>query len=52
MQIAFTWQMFWKTAIEVHSPDEVSADMQVLRWAVYKARARLLPEFQKEMEGI
>ena len=38
-----TWQMFWRTAVEGCDPATVAADLNVSRWTVYKARARVLP---------
>ena len=47
-----TWKMFWETAVEHRSPDDVAAEMGVSRWAVYKARARVLARLRRDLEGL
>ena len=47
-----SWQMFWQSAIEEREPADVAAEMDVSRWAVYKARARVLQRLRQEMEGL
>lgn len=47
-----SWKMFWETAIEGRDPAHVAEEMGVSRWAVYKARARVLQRLQAEMKGM
>ncbi|MFK8110917.1 MAG: RNA polymerase sigma factor [Rubripirellula sp.] len=47
-----SWQMFWETAVQGRDPSHVAEEMGVSRWAVYKARARVLQRLQQKMEGI
>lgn len=47
-----TWQMFWETAVLGRDPNDVAAEMSVSRWAVYKARARVLNRLRGELEGL
>ena len=37
-----SWRMFWETAVVGREPVDVAQEMGVTRWAVYKARARVL----------
>lgn len=45
-----TWQMFWRTAVEGCDPATVADDLNVSRWTVYKARARVLQRLRKELK--
>ncbi len=47
-----SWRMFWETAVEGREPAAVADEMGVSRWAVYKARARVLQRLQQEMQGL
>ncbi len=47
-----SWRMFWETAVEGREPAAVADEMGVSRWAVYKARARVLHRLQQEMQGL
>ncbi len=47
-----SWKMFWETTIELREPSEVAEEMGVTRWAVYKARARVLQRLKQEMQGL
>jgi RNA polymerase sigma-70 factor (ECF subfamily) len=47
-----SWRMFWETTIEGRDPSDVADEMGVSRWAVYKARARVLKRLQTEMHGL
>ncbi|TWU42130.1 RNA polymerase sigma factor CnrH [Novipirellula artificiosorum] len=47
-----SWKMFWETTIEGREPIDVAEEMGVSKWAVYKARARVLQRLQEEMEGL
>ncbi|MCM2370487.1 RNA polymerase sigma factor [Aporhodopirellula aestuarii] len=46
-----TWQMFWRTAVDGCDPGDVADEMNVSRWTVYKARARVLQRLREEMCG-
>lgn len=47
-----TWRMFWETAVIGRDPAGVAEEMGVSKWAVYKARARVLQRLQHEMKGL
>lgn len=47
-----TWRMFWETAVIGRGPIDVADEMGVSKWAVYKARARVLQKLQQEMKGL
>jgi RNA polymerase sigma-70 factor (ECF subfamily) len=44
--------MFWETTVEGRDPAHVAEEMGVSRWAVYKARARVLQRLQTQMSGM
>lgn len=47
-----TWQAFWRTAVDGCSPDDVAAELEMTRWGVYKARARVLQKLRDELAGL
>ena len=47
-----SWQMFWESTVMGRDPVDVAQDMGVSKWAVYKARARVLHRLQKETDGL
>ena len=47
-----TWQAFWRTTVDGCSPDEVAEELSVSRWAVYKARSRVLQRLRAELDGL
>jgi len=47
-----TWQAFWRTVIDGQSPDEVAEELSLSRWAVYKARSRVLHRLRTELQGL
>jgi RNA polymerase sigma-70 factor (ECF subfamily) len=47
-----SWRMFWETTVEGRDPAHVAEEMGVSRWAVYKARARVLQRLQAQMSGM
>ncbi len=49
---ATTWTAFWATVVEGRQPAEVADSLGVTRWAVYKARARVLQRLREELEGL
>lgn len=49
---ARSWKMFWETAVIGRPPTDVAEEMGVSKWAVYKARARVLQRLQDEMRGL
>lgn len=47
-----TWQAFWRIEVDGRSPDEVATELGMSRWAVYKARARVLQRLRDELTGL
>ncbi|MEM9646288.1 MAG: sigma-70 family RNA polymerase sigma factor [Planctomycetota bacterium] len=47
-----TWRMFWETVVEDRDPSDVAKDLEVSRWTVYKARARVLQKLRQELDGL
>jgi RNA polymerase sigma-70 factor (ECF subfamily) len=47
-----SWQAFWATVAEGRQPAEVAESLGMSRWAVYKARARVLQRLREELEGL
>ncbi|MDZ4849284.1 MAG: sigma-70 family RNA polymerase sigma factor [Pirellulaceae bacterium] len=47
-----TWQAFWRTVVDGCSPDEVAIELGMSRWAVYKARTRILQRLRTELHGL
>lgn len=47
-----TWQAFWATVAEGRQPAEVAETLGISRWAVYKARARVLQRLREELDGL
>lgn len=47
-----TWQAFWRTVVDGCSPDDVAAELSLSRWAVYKARSRVLQRLRSELDGL
>lgn len=47
-----TWKAFWATVVEGRQPAEVADSLGVTRWAVYKARARVLQRLREELDGL
>ena len=47
-----SWRMFWESAVEGREPADVAEEMGVSRWAVYKARSRVLQRLKREVEGL
>lgn len=47
-----TWTAFWATVVEGRQPDEVAETLNISRWAVYKARARILQRLRNELAGL
>lgn len=47
-----TWQCFWRTVVDGCSPEEVAEEFSVSRWAVYKARSRVLQRLRTELSGL
>ena len=45
-----SWQMFWRTTVDGADPGTVAEEMDVTKWAVYKARARVLQRLKKELQ--
>ena len=49
---ATTWQAFWRTVIDGLTPDEAATELSLSRWAVYKARSRVLQCLRTELQGL
>lgn len=47
-----SWRMFWESTVIGRSPEDVAAEMEVSKWAVYKARARVLQRLKQRLEGL
>lgn len=47
-----TWNAFWATVAEGRQPAEVAESLGLSRWAVYKARARVLQRLREELDGL
>ncbi|AMV33429.1 RNA polymerase sigma factor RpoE [Pirellula sp. SH-Sr6A] len=47
-----TWQAFWRTTVDGQSPESVAEELSLSRWAVYKARSRVLHRLRTELEGL
>lgn len=47
-----TWQAFWRTVVEEGSPEDVALELGLTRWAVYKARSRVLQRLRRELDGL
>ena len=45
-----TWQAFWRTVIDGVSTEEVAEELGLSRWAVYKARSRVLQLLRSELD--
>jgi RNA polymerase sigma-70 factor (ECF subfamily) len=44
-----TWQAFWQTTVEGHSPAHVASDLQISTAAVYMAKSRVLRRLRQAM---
>lgn len=49
---ATTWQAFWRTVVDGCDPAEVADELGISRWAVYKARSRVLQRLRTELGGL
>ena len=47
-----TWQAFWRTMIDGQPANEVAEELGISRWAVYKARSRVLQRLREEFEDL
>jgi RNA polymerase sigma-70 factor (ECF subfamily) len=47
-----SWRMFWETTAGGREPADVAEEMDVSRWAVYKARGRILQRLRDELDGL
>jgi len=45
----YTWEAFWRTAIEENSPADVASDLEMSIASVYKARARILQALRQRI---
>lgn len=44
-----TWKAFWMTVVEGRNCGDVAKDLGVSKWAVYKARSRILTRLRAEL---
>ncbi|MEO1617593.1 MAG: sigma-70 family RNA polymerase sigma factor [Planctomycetota bacterium] len=49
---ARAWTMFWRTEIDGADASDVAAELGVSKWAVYKAKARVLQRLKQELAGL
>ncbi len=47
-----SWKMFWEATVQGRDPQIIADEMGVSRWAVYKARARVLQRLREELAGL
>ncbi len=47
-----TWQAFWRTTVDGNSVEDVAAELEMTRWAVYKARSRILAQLRTHLAGL
>lgn len=43
------WQAFWQTVVLEKAPAEVAIELETSKWAVYKAKARVLKRLRQEL---
>ena len=46
---ATTWNAFWESAVQGRSVDDVAADLQLTRGAIYVARSRVIKRLREEI---
>ncbi|QDT05079.1 ECF RNA polymerase sigma factor SigE [Rubripirellula lacrimiformis] len=46
-----TWRAFWMTVIDGRNCEDVAKDLGLTRWAVYKARSRILNRLRQDLDG-
>lgn len=49
---ATTWQAFWRSVVEGDAATDIAQDLGVTKWAVYKARTRVLARLREELGEI
>lgn len=49
---ATTWKAFWMTVVEGRQVTDVAADLGLSRWAVYKARSRILQRLRQDLDAM
>lgn len=47
-----TWDAFWRSTIEGHTPQQIAADLDMSAGAVYQAKSRVLRYLRRELEGL
>ncbi len=47
-----TWEAFWRTTVDAHTPADVAADLGMTVAAVYKAKSRVLRRLRQELHGL
>jgi RNA polymerase sigma-70 factor (ECF subfamily) len=47
-----SWLAFWRTTVDGCSPEDVADELKISRWAVYKARSRVLHRLRLHLLGL
>ncbi len=47
-----TWKAFWRVAVEGDSVTDIAADLGVTKWAIYKAKARVVRRLRQELGDV
>jgi RNA polymerase sigma-70 factor (ECF subfamily) len=47
-----TWEAFWRTAVDGHSPSHVAEDLGMSVAAVYQAKSRVLRRLRRELDEL
>lgn len=47
-----TWRAFWATVVEGRDCGAVAEELQLSKWAIYKARARILQRLREDLDGL
>lgn len=47
-----TWQAFWRTVVDDVKPADVAVELGMSKWAVYKARSRVMQRIRSEFADL
>ncbi len=47
-----TWEAFWRTTVDAHTPTDVADELGMSVAAVYKAKSRVLRRLRQELDGL
>ena len=47
-----TWQAFWRTVVDDVKPADVAVELGISKWAVYKARSRVMQRLRSEFADL